>query len=71
MDHRRYWFIEQLVKVVLAGNNGLSTNLDITGFLGFTSLVGILDDDDFLGSPSSLPPHHLPHELLVEDDFLV
>ena len=46
MDHRRYWLIEQLVKMVIMGNNGLLENLDITGFLGFTDL---LDCISFLG----------------------
>ena len=40
MDHRRYWFKEKLVIMVLAGNNGLLVNLDITGFLGSISFGG-------------------------------
>ena len=43
MDHRRYCFIEQLVIMVLAGNKGLLVNLDNTGILGSTGLVGFTD----------------------------
>ena len=47
MDHRRYWFKEQLVIMVLAGNNGLLVNLDSTDFLGF---IRLLDYTGFMGS---------------------
>ena len=49
MDHRRYWFKaikEQVVVMVLGGNNGILVYLDINGFLGFTCL---LDYTCFLG----------------------
>ena len=39
MDRRRYWFKEQLVIIVLIGK-GLLVNHDITGFVGFTGLLG-------------------------------
>ena len=54
MDHRRYWFKEQLVIMVLAHNKGLLVNLPP---LPHKQLV----EDDFLGSPSSLlyPTNHL------------
>ena len=42
MDHRRYWFKaikEDLVVMVLSGNNGILVYLDITGFLGFSRLL--------------------------------
>ena len=44
--------------MVLAGNNGLLVNLDITGFLGSTGFEGFTGFQDlgiFLESPLSLP----------------
>ena len=73
MDHRRYWFKaikEQLVVMVLGGNNGILVYLDITGFLGFTRL---LDYAGFLGSFGLLGSNDFnwfTHEPHVEDDFL-
>ena len=73
MDHRRYWFKaikEQLVVMVLGGNNGILVYLDITGFLGFTRL---LDYTGFLGSFGLLGSNDFnwfTHEPDIEDDFL-
>ena len=73
MDHRRYWFKaikEQLVVMVLGGNNGILVYLDITGFLGFTRL---LDYTGFLGSFGLLGSNDFnwfTHEPHVDDDFL-
>ena len=64
MDHRRYWFKaikEQLVVMVLGGNNGILVYLDITGFLGFTRLLDYTGSNDF---------NWFTHEPHVEDDFL-
>ena len=73
MDHRRDWFKaikEQLVVMVLGGNNGILVYQDITGFMGITHL---LDYTGFLGSFGLLGFNDFnwftdePH---VEDDFL-
>ena len=72
MDHRRYWLKaikEQLVVMVLGGNNGILVYLDITGFLGFTHLLdytGFLGSFGFLGCNDFNWFTHKPH---VEDDF--
>ena len=72
MDHRQYWFKaikEQLVVMVLGGNNGILVYLDITGFLGFTRL---LDYAGFLGSFGLLGSNDFnwfAHEPHVEDDL--
>ena len=51
MDHRRHWFKEQLVVMVLGDNNGILVCLDITGFLGFTRLLGSNDFNWFTPQP--------------------
>ena len=70
MDHRRYWFKaikEQLVVMVLGGNNGILVYLDITGFTRLLDYTGFLGSFGLLGSNDFNWFAHEPH---VEDDFL-
>ena len=70
MDHRRYWFKaikEQLVVMVLGGNNGILVYLDITGFTRLLDYTGFLGSFGLLGSNDLNWFTHEPH---VEDDFL-
>ena len=70
MDHRRYWFKaikEQLVVMVLGGNNGILVYLDITGFTRLLDYTGFLGSFGLLGSNDFNWFTHEPH---VDDDFL-
>ena len=69
MDHRRYWFKaikEQLVVMVLGGNNGILVYLDITGFTRLLDYTGFLGSFGLLGSNDFNWFAHEPH---VEDDL--